>query len=130
MQLLQPAASKGEAKEKKVIVASARLDDLIDTMDAVDCNEDVARRVLEWYGEESSLKKEMWNMKIEDLVKEIGICVLADGGVDPIYIHLILSGIPTDKSDLGSTRNNHSKRSSPNGSITASHSHHSVFYHY
>lgn len=71
---------KGE-EEKKLIIASVKLDDMLETLDAMDCNEEIGQRMIEWYGEESDSKSGVYHMSIENLVREIGICVLAQGGV-------------------------------------------------
>lgn len=103
------AKAKGKEKEeKKSIVASIKLDDMMETMDAVDCSEEIARRIVEWYGEPSESDPTRWIMSIEDLVREIGICVLVEGGVcsamfpSPSLIHMsyawLLIILPADQS--------------------------------
>jgi hypothetical protein len=83
LQSLVAVKGKGKEKEKdkKMIIVAIKLEDMMETFDALDCSEAVARRVVEWYGAESDTQPGFWIMSIEDLVKEIGICVLAEGGV-------------------------------------------------
>lgn len=77
---------KGKAVEKKVeakiteeVIVEADLEELISTLDSVDCCEEVARCILGWFGSESG--KSNWKIRIGEVVKEIGIGLLAQGGV-------------------------------------------------
>ncbi|GAA5941557.1 hypothetical protein JCM3775_005109 [Rhodotorula graminis] len=89
------AATKKKAKGKDVkpvvpaVAASAQLlhaealeVDLLDALDAVDCgNEDVARQLLAWFGDQVDVGgKKRWRLDAAQLVKEVGVALLAGGG--------------------------------------------------
>lgn len=81
--------SKGKGKEidiKPIIIkdiveieVESDLEELISTLDSVDCGEEVAKCILSWFGAKSGERK--WKLRIRDIVKEIGIGLLAEGGV-------------------------------------------------
>ncbi|GAA5912422.1 hypothetical protein JCM8208_005165 [Rhodotorula glutinis] len=84
---------KGKGKEAKPLVPAAAASaqvlhaealevDLLDALDAVDCgNEDVARQLLGWFGDEVEVGgKKRWRLDAAQLVKEVGVALLAGGG--------------------------------------------------
>ncbi|KAJ8294017.1 Sister chromatid cohesion protein dcc1 [Rhodotorula toruloides] len=77
---------KGKAKDVKPFVdgavwTEAEEQDLLDSMDAVDCgNDEVARQVLAWYGDEVEGGRKRWKLDAAKLVKELGVVLLAEGG--------------------------------------------------
>lgn len=70
---------KLESKIAEEVIIEADLEELISTLDSVDCCEEVARCILGWFGSESG--KNNWYIRISEVVKEIGIGLLAQGGV-------------------------------------------------
>lgn len=92
---------KGKGKELKPSVpaaaaavqavhAEALEADLLDALDAVECgNEDVARELLGWFGEPVEVGgKKRWRLDAAQLVKELGVVLLAEGGVS----HMLFTG--------------------------------------
>lgn len=67
---------------------STNLDELLATLDSVDCCETVGRSILEWYGSYGDNGE--WEVRIRDVVREIGIALLAEGGVSFPFFFLIL----------------------------------------
>lgn len=57
--------------------------DLLDALDAVECgDEEIARQLLEFFGtRDGSGKRSKWDLDALALVKELGIVLLAQGGV-------------------------------------------------
>lgn len=85
-----PPAKKHKGKEKDkpapkaeagptVVVATER--ELLDTLDAQDCGEEVGRQVLGWFGEEEGEVAGRWKVEVDSVVREVGVCLLAKGGV-------------------------------------------------
>jgi hypothetical protein len=70
------------SKEMKLFV-DGELDELLAALDSVDCEEAVGRLVLEWYADpkDDSLPGGLWALRIPEIVREIGIGLLASGGV-------------------------------------------------
>ncbi|GAA6007138.1 Dcc1p [Rhodotorula paludigena] len=85
-----PTGKKDKGKGKAVPAAAssgpvwteAEDDDLVDALDAVDCgSEQVARALLGWFGEELEVAgKRRWKLDARQVVKEVGIVSLANGG--------------------------------------------------
>lgn len=93
---------KGKAKDVKPVVdaavwTEADEQDLVDPLDAVDCgNEEVARQALAWFGGEVEGGRSRWKLDAAKLVKELGVVLLAEGGVrsgssSPSFMWLCLS---------------------------------------
>lgn len=87
---LPPKKSKGKERaavvqvEKKEEVLLVEMEELLATLDAADCCEEVARGVLEWFGREGG-DAGKWELRMGDVVREVGIGVLADGGVSSLF---------------------------------------------
>ncbi|GEM12856.1 sister chromatid cohesion protein [Rhodotorula toruloides] len=77
---------KGKAKDVKPVVqgavwAEAEEQDLLDSMDAVDCgNEEIGGQVLGWFGSVVDGGRKRWKLDAAKLVKELGMVLLAAGG--------------------------------------------------
>ncbi|KAM0749517.1 hypothetical protein T439DRAFT_357854 [Meredithblackwellia eburnea MCA 4105] len=58
------------------------LDELVMTLDSLDCSEMVAKEILSWYGKpkKPDEPQKVWEVRVEQLVREIGIAWLASGG--------------------------------------------------
>lgn len=69
-------------KPKKEEVLKVDTDELLATLDAADCCEEVARGVLGWFGNEVEGGK--WALRMREIVREVGIGVLAEGGVSSL----------------------------------------------
>lgn len=88
-------AKKSKTKavvEEKVreVVDKADLEEMLATLDSIDCGEEVARRILEWFGtpNESALDG-AWKINAAEVVREIGVDLLADGGVSNSIVQLL-----------------------------------------
>ncbi|GAA5852479.1 hypothetical protein JCM9279_003463 [Rhodotorula babjevae] len=70
------------AAPAQVLPAEALEADLLDALDAVDCgNEVVARQLLACFGDELDVAgKKRWRLDAAQLVKEVGVALLAGGG--------------------------------------------------
>ncbi|GJN90441.1 hypothetical protein Rhopal_003452-T1 [Rhodotorula paludigena] len=85
-----PTGKKDKGKGKAVPAAAlfgpvwteAEDADLVDALDAVDCgNAQVAHALLGWFGEELEVAgKRRWKLDARQVVKEVGIVLLANGG--------------------------------------------------
>ncbi|BGP49769.1 Ctf8p and Ctf18p associating protein [Rhodotorula kratochvilovae] len=77
----KPAAA-APAPGAKAVLAEALEVDLLDALDAVDCgSEEVARELLAWFGEEVEVGgKKRWRLDAAQVVRELGVVLLADGG--------------------------------------------------
>lgn len=88
----EKAGAKGKGKAvaevKPVLpagdyIAEADLDEMLTTLDSLDCSAGVARGVLEWFGAPKKEDDEdgVWCMRVGELVREVGIGLLESGGV-------------------------------------------------
>lgn len=68
-------------KEVKLVEAVADFDELLATLDAVDCAEEAAKGLLEWFGKEEVPGSGRWTLRVNEIVRETGIGLLAEGGV-------------------------------------------------
>lgn len=76
---------KGAVKEEEKIEQlrlKAELDELLSALDAVDCGEEAGRGVIEWFAKE--MEEGMWEVSVEEVVREIGVGVLEGGGVSSL----------------------------------------------
>lgn len=76
-------ADKGKGPEIRALAVEADEQDLIDALDAVECgDEDLARQVLGLFGtRDASGKRTKWALDATALIKELGIVIMAEGGV-------------------------------------------------
>lgn len=124
-----PTGKKDKGKGKAVPAAAssgpvwteAEDDDLVDALDAVDCgSEQVARALMGWFGEELEVAgKRRWKVDARQVVKEVGIVLLASGGVrPPVSLAQLTSKIDLS-SRLCSSGDNRLTLSSPSGRASA-----------
>ncbi|KAI5478006.1 hypothetical protein MNV49_005698 [Pseudohyphozyma bogoriensis] len=67
--------------EKVAGVVDAEVEEMLDTLDSVDCGNEVGKGLLRWFGKQKEGKKDgVWEVNVEELVKEVGIVLLASGG--------------------------------------------------
>lgn len=67
--------------EETPVVVVAELDELLSALDAVDCGETAARGLLRWFAVEDKEDKGRWSVRVNDMVREVGIGLLEEGGV-------------------------------------------------
>lgn len=73
------APVKEAAVEPVFVVATEQ--ELLDTLDAQDCGEEVGKQLLGWFGTEEGEVAGRWRVEVDKLVREVGVCLLARGGV-------------------------------------------------
>lgn len=75
------------------MVSEADEPDLVDALDSVDCGRLVALAVLGWFGDRVDEREGRWKFAIEQIVRELGIVLLADGGVSFRLLCLFVSNL-------------------------------------
>lgn len=73
---------------KKDGTVTASLDDVIGAIDAQDCSKVVGTQVLDWFRIRDKVADGQIKMRLVDLVRELGINVLAQGGVSTVALRL------------------------------------------
>ena len=77
--------AKGKEKAKEEAPEAVRVvvteQELLDTLDAQDCGEEVGKQVLGWFGAEEGEVAGRWRVEVDQVVREVGVCLLARGGV-------------------------------------------------
>ena len=77
--------------------------DLLASLDAVDCSaSDVARQVLAWFGrpipieegEGKGEEEEKWELRIGDIVREVAVGILEEGGVSRVPVSVLYLSLP------------------------------------
>ena len=96
----QPLKGKNKASSPQVsgpLRVDADEQDLLDALDAVECgDEEIARQLLEFFGtRDESGKRSKWDLDALAVVKELGIVLLAQGGVRTLPgCHALFPGDP------------------------------------
>lgn len=76
------AGPTANAKEQtKATVSEADEVDLVDALDAADCGRTVGLAILSWFGEPVEARPDRWKFDVDQIVRELGIVLLAAGGV-------------------------------------------------
>ncbi|ORY63689.1 hypothetical protein BCR35DRAFT_334794 [Leucosporidium creatinivorum] len=80
------AASAKEEEKPLSLRLSAELDELLSALDVVDCGEEAGRGVVEWFATEN--EGDRWEVRVEEVVREVGVGVLEGGGGSSLLILL------------------------------------------
>lgn len=95
----KPPPAKGKAGTKPAAVGDglaveADEQDVLDALDAVDCSDEgIARQLLGFFGDrDDSGPRPRWKLEALAVVKELGVVLLAQGGVRPVLLLVVLSG--------------------------------------
>jgi hypothetical protein len=127
-----PAAIAHPTKSKKVkttvsvtkgrdkLSAEAEEPDLLDALDSADCGRLVALAIVGWFGERVEGREGRWKFEVDQVVRELGIVLLADGGVSLEFRSFLLPREPRGtetsvRSLVSSSANNLTTLSSPGG---------------
>jgi hypothetical protein len=77
--------SVASTKGKEKMISEADETDVVDALDSVDCGRLIALSIAGWFGERVNDREGRWKFEVETIIRELGIVLLADGGVSPFF---------------------------------------------